>query len=50
MTAHTPLPTEPPVRPAWIVKFTYNGLSAEDYKEVYVDAQTEKVIGGNQSR
>lgn len=46
----TPLPTEPQVRPAWIIKFTYMGLSPEDFKEVYVDAENGQVIGGTQSR
>jgi len=46
----TALPTEPVVRPAWIVKFTYTGLSPEDFKEVYVDAEDGKILGGTQSR
>lgn len=46
----TPLPEQPAMRPAWIVQFTYTGLSPQDFKQVYVDAETGQVIGGTQSR
>lgn len=45
-----PMVSDAPLRPAWTVTFTYTGLHEGAWKQVYVDAQTGEVIGGQQTR